>query len=104
MAADNPGIRNETGKFKKGVSGNPKGRPKTPQEFKDLVKANAVPAINTLIQIMNNPKAKDPDRIKAADVIIERAYGKAVQPIDADVNANVKVDCLLPPGLSELAK
>jgi hypothetical protein len=84
MTADNPANRAETGKFKKGVSGNPNGRPKTPQEFKEIVKANTVLAVNTLLQIMSNPKAKDSDKIKAAEVIIDRAYGKAAQPIVGD--------------------
>lgn len=84
MATDNPGNRSKTGKFNKGVSGNPNGRPKTPQEFKDIVRANTVKAINTLITIMDDPDAKDADRIKASELIIDRAYGKAAQPIVGD--------------------
>ena len=84
MVDEKPAIRNSSGKFKKGVSGNPNGRPKIPQEFKDIVKANTVKAINTLVNIMDDASAKEADRIKAAEIVIDRAYGKAAQPIMGD--------------------
>ncbi len=83
MAADNPGNRSKTGKFNKGVSGNPNGRPKTPQEFKDIVKANTVDAIKKVIYLMNNAEKED-IQLKAAETILDRAYGKAAQPIVGD--------------------
>ena len=80
--------------FKPGQSGNPNGRPKQPKEFKALVKSNTVPALEAVIRIMNDDTAKDSDRIKAAELIIDRAYGKSVQPIDADVKADVNIFAL----------
>ena len=64
------------------------GRPKLPAEFKEVVKCNTVPALMTVINIMQDSNAKAADRLKAAEIIIERAYGKAVQPIIGDINTN----------------
>ena len=65
--------------FKPGQSGNPNGRPKEPKEFKELAKARSLDALKVVIDIMNNYEAKHSDRIKAAEMIIDRAYGKAIQ-------------------------
>ena len=74
---------------KPGRSNNPNGRPKQPKEFKDLVKANTVPALQAVIEIMNDPHTKPNDRLKAAELIIDRAYGKATQPIDGDIQGDI---------------
>lgn len=70
--------------FKPGVSGNPSGRPKkTPQEL-DLIaacKAKTPEALNVIVKIMEAGD-KDSVRLAAAQSIIERAYGKPVQPTD----------------------
>lgn len=84
MAADNPGIRDESGQFNKGVSGNPTGRPKVPDEVKSVLKANTLPAVNTLVTIMQDKKAKHADRIRCAETVLDRVYGKAAQPIVGD--------------------
>jgi hypothetical protein len=88
MAADNPAANNDRtaiGKpFEKGQSGNPTGRPKVPDEVKALLKANTLPAVNTLITIMSDKKAKHADRIRCAETVLDRVYGKAAQPIVGD--------------------
>lgn len=63
---------------------NPGGRPKQPKEFKDIVRANTVTALNAVLGIMNDEGAKPADRLKASEIIIDRAYGKAAQPIVGD--------------------
>jgi hypothetical protein len=68
--------------FKPGQSGNPTGRPKMPDEVKEAIKANTLPAVNTLIEIMQTGKPEL--KIKAAEIILDRAYGKAAQPIVGD--------------------
>lgn len=60
------------------------GRPKQPKEFKEIVGANTIGAINAIIEIMNDPNAKGSDRIKAAEIVMDRAYGKATQLIAGD--------------------
>jgi hypothetical protein len=87
MKPVNPANRTEQKKpttFKPGKSGNPSGRPKQPQEFKEFVKANVLPAFKVILAVMNDENAKDADRMKAAEIVIDRAYGKATQLIAGD--------------------
>lgn len=72
--------RNARGQF---VSGNnlSHGRPATPPEVKEMLKAAVPDAVRRLVGVMNDPKAQDRDRIKCAEIIIERVYGKTPQPI-----------------------
>lgn len=86
---DNTNKKKTRGGFQKGVSGNPSGRPKTPDEVKELFKASTMPAAKFLLGLINNPKASNKDRLKAAELIFDRTLGKAVQPIDQDLNAQV---------------
>lgn len=70
--------------FPKGVTGNPGGRPKrTPQEI-DLIAAckdKTPAALAVMVEIMEYGEIER-NRLAAAQAIIERAYGKPVQPTD----------------------
>lgn len=75
-----PAGRDKTGRFQKGVSGNPRGRAPLPPEFKDYAKE--APA--RLRAICEDPKT--PVRVKA-DIekwFTEMYYGKSPQAIDLD--------------------
>lgn len=78
--------------FAKGVTGNPGGRPKrTPEEI-DLVaacRAKTPDALNVMVEIMQNGE-QEKNRLTAAQAIIERAYGKPVQPVDANANVDIR--------------
>ena len=63
-------------------------RKAVPQEYKNLIVQYTVPALMTVIDIMQDEGAKKADRLKAAEMLLERAYGKAIQPVIADVNTN----------------
>lgn len=66
--------------FKKGQSGNPKGRPKEFNEVKELARQWTTEAIERLAFWMrsDNPKAS----VSAAQAILDRGYGKPTQPIE----------------------
>ena len=70
--------------WKKGQSGNPGGRPAVPEDVKEALRAASPQAVATLVQIMLNGKSED-TRVKAANIILERAHGKAVAAVDVRV-------------------
>jgi hypothetical protein len=74
-----PGIRDERGRFKPGFSGYPPGRPPVPPEVREAARALGPEAIERLAHWMrsNDPTASIP----AAKLLLERGYGKSVQPI-----------------------
>ena len=61
--------------FKPGNPGGP-GRPKMPEELREAFRALAPEAIETLHQVMKTGE-RDGDRVRAAEVILERGWGKA---------------------------
>lgn len=73
-------------KFKPGQSGNPGGRPKLPRDLREKLKQNSANAFEYLAAVVmgNEPKARVADRIRAAEILIERTYGKSAQPICGD--------------------
>jgi hypothetical protein len=78
--------------FKKGQSGNPNGRPKKLPELDKLLanvlgeeNANGVTAAEAILMALRAKAAKGD--IRAAEVLLDRGYGKAKQSID--LNADV---------------
>jgi Family of unknown function (DUF5681) len=74
--------------FKKGQSGNPGGRPKVVAEIKELARAHTGKAIETLVSIMDNPKAAPAARVSAANALLDRGYGKPPQHVTGEVAAS----------------
>jgi hypothetical protein len=70
-----------TGRFTKGNPSNG-GRKKLPEELKEAFREAAPDALEVLKKIMLNDRARDADRIKAAEIILDRGYGKPVQAVD----------------------
>lgn len=91
MENKDPGNRKASGSkkpgtFQPGQSGNPSGRPKVPEEIKSAFREHTLEAVETLVKIMNAPGAKDADRLRAAEVILDRGWGKAAQSMEVDLN------------------
>lgn len=70
------------GKFVKGQSGNPSGRPKALISVREMARGMTEQALDTLSKIMLDEKAKPSERAQAASAILDRAWGKPTQSIE----------------------
>lgn len=61
--------------FKAGKSGNPNGRPVLSGEFKQALSESTMEALAVIREVMNNPKARNFDRITAAKYILDKSLG-----------------------------
>lgn len=75
-----PENRTETGKFKKGFSGNPGGRPKKPVELEEYARN----APQKLREIADDPATPVKIRADIEKFFFEAVYGKAAQAVDLD--------------------
>lgn len=73
--------------FAPGKSGNPGGRPKEKgtvvADLKVMARAKTVDAFNAIIEVMEDPSAKPGIRLKAAEMVLDRAWGKAAPAVEA---------------------
>jgi hypothetical protein len=68
--------RNRDGRFRKGQSGNPGGRPKIFTEVKQAAREHTEAAIAALVGVVNNEEAPAAARVAAANAILDRGWGK----------------------------
>lgn len=87
--------------WKPGQSGNPKGRPKTPDEVRQKLKDALGEAVDRLIELSKNAD-KDSVKYQATQDLIDRVLGKPTQPLDIDQSNAVRVEFI--GGTDDLAK
>ena len=80
MAAERSEGRDAAGRFLPGVSGNPKGRPRSPDEVRRQLQAAAPEAVRFLVETMNDSAQKPEMRLKCAEAVLDRLYGKTLPP------------------------
>ncbi len=71
-------MRNEQGKFVKGTSGNPLGRPRVILTVRDIAREHTEEAIETLAAIMSDEVAPAAARISACTELLNRGHGRPV--------------------------
>lgn len=71
----------KVGRWKKGESGNPAGRPKLHPEVTELAKQETPAAFKRIINLAKNAE-DDGTQLRANQYIIDRAYGKPAQAVD----------------------
>jgi hypothetical protein len=64
---------------------------KSSAEIRSLARAHTEKAINALVGIMNQPKAPAAARVSAAQVLLDRGWGKATQPISGDEDNPLRI-------------
>lgn len=78
--------------FKKGQSGNPKGRRVETEEQKlqKLIRKYADKAVNAYVDCLDDPDAPHSAKIQAATALLDRGFGKPKQ--EMDLHATVSID------------
>ena len=78
--------------FKPGQSGNPGGRPKMLAEVHELARQHTRAMIELLVSIAENPDAPTAARVAAAQVILDRAWGRPMQSVDLGTDVKLQID------------
>ncbi len=81
--------RTKLGRFKPGVSGNPKGKPKSDPLVREILRANSPEAALKLVELLSSEKEQI--RFMAAQEILNRTEGKPMQAVNMEVNGNMDI-------------
>ena len=81
----------------KGVSGNPGGRPTALRELAQSIRARTPELIARLFEIALKGKAGNPTTVRAAEILLERGYGKAPVVLEDADGKQVRVGIIVLP-------
>lgn len=70
------------GRFVRGQSGNPGGRPKVEREVREVLWQNGVQAARRLVELMSSPDEKV--ALSAAQTLLDRTLGKPAQQVTSE--------------------
>lgn len=95
-ARTNPPIRHRgPGRpFRRGQSGNPSGRPKRLELARALAQTHTVEAIETLFAIMRDTAQPAAARVRAAEAVLDRGWGKPTQPLAGEDGGPIRTENL----------
>jgi len=69
--------------FQKGQSGNPRGRPRVPEEVREMARAHTEEAIKALARVLRSKRSPASAVVAAANALLDRAWGKPQQRVVA---------------------
>lgn len=86
MGASSKISRRTRGSWKPGQSGNPKGRPRAPEDIALLCRIHTAECVQTLVETMRSKSHKD--RIPATMALLDRGWGKPRQQLEVSADAD----------------
>lgn len=78
-----PPSKSGQGRFQKGVSGNPGGRPAMAPEVREALEGASERAAQRLVELVDSDDPRV--ALMASNAILDRLYGKPAQTVDAKV-------------------
>ena len=89
----------KTGRF---VAGNScGGRKPIPEDLKEAFQLSGHEALDVLLSVMRDKKARNADRIKAAEIILDRGYGRPRQAVAVEPAENSNSGVVILPARME---
>jgi hypothetical protein len=83
--------RAKGGRWAKGQSGNPVGRPRQDMQVRELARAHTEASINTLVTIQRTSK-NDMARLRAAEILLNRGYGQPTNYVETTNSLAEEID------------
>lgn len=83
------------GQFVPGQSGNPGGRPRVLEQVREVARAQTAKMIGVLVGIANDPQAPPAARVSAANAVLDRAWGKPSQTLEAVENGSAPSEMIV---------